>query len=201
MSREKERKEREREELSREKERKEREREEREREGREREEREREEKVLSDERQREGRVLSGDRVSGGSSKRSERQDFDKMKYKMSLRIIVDKLMSRVIRDSKIPNLDWNQEMVDGVFQFIWAEFEHDDFVITTEHLQKVDKLIYRKLRRIWGKASNMRVLFRMEDRTIQKCVAASITHHLLPKRRSVFRRVLANVGQVLCFRK
>ena len=189
-----------------EKQREEREREERVREEREskervREERESKEKVLSEDREREGPYLSWHQVSGGSSERSERPNFDKMQYKMSLRIIVDKLMSRVIKDSKIPNLDWNQEMVDGVFQCIWAEFEHDDFVITTEHLQTVDKLIYRKLRRIWGKASNMLVLFRMEDRTIQKCVAASITHHLLPKRRNVFRRVLANVGQVLCFRK
>ena len=142
-------------------------------------------------------IISGERSTRSESKHPESTDESSRKHTyMSVGVIIEKLMARISRKSKMAEVVRMENIINDVFEAAWTQVEDEELTITKTQLEKLDKYIYKDLCKKWGCAENMMLSFKLDDPVIETFIAASLKHHLMTKRKNVFHRFLSTLGNV-----
>ncbi len=120
--------------------------------------------------------------------------------KMSVRILLMKLLSRTMMKTKVNATFVKPEIVvQRLHEKILAEVEGADLYITPETFKNLDKAIFKDLSKKWGSAESVLVSLCLNEPVIENCVVAAFKRHLMtpPKKRSAIYRFFSSVGKAI----
>nr|XP_033936520.1 uncharacterized protein LOC117445170 [Pseudochaenichthys georgianus] len=125
---------------------------------------------------------------------------EKEKIKMSVQVLVMKLVSRMYNKSKENSSLGNPKAVaENLFERVWAKVEGEDFKITTATFKNIDKLVYKELCKQWDGATTVLVRVNEGDQLADDVVASIFKYHLTnqPKKRGGVSRFFHGVGRAI----
>ncbi len=142
------------------------------------------------------------KVSSAKSKVSSAKPDAKARagrYKMSVEVLMEKLVSRIFNKSKVTfNFGGPEDIIKHLVEKIWPTVEDLDFNIPAKTFNKLDKAIFKDLCKKWGCAEMVLVSMNLEEPAIEKCIASSLKDHLLtpPKQGNAIWRFLCCLCRV-----
>ncbi|KAI4797518.1 hypothetical protein KUCAC02_025025 [Chaenocephalus aceratus] len=122
------------------------------------------------------------------------------KIKMSVQVLVMKLVSRMYNKSKENSSLGNPKAVaENLFERVWAKVEGEDFKITTATFKTIDKLVYKELCHQWDGATRVLVKVNELEQLSDDVVASIFKYHLTnqPKKRGGVGRFFHGVGRAI----
>ncbi len=105
--------------------------------------------------------------------------------KMSVKILVEKLVLRILSKAKV-NATFGETTMKSLFEKIWAEVEGVDFNITPKTFKNLDKAVFKDLCKNCGSAESVLVSVCLGEPVIEKLIASSFKQYLMtpPKKHS-----------------
>ena len=125
---------------------------------------------------------------------------DVQRIKMSVKILVRKLVSRIYNKSKENSSHGDPKAVaENLFERVWAKVEGEDFKITPETFKNIDKLVYKELCKQWDEAARVLAIVNKGEQLADDIVATIFKYHLMnqPKKRGVVCRFFHGVGRAI----
>ncbi|KAK5907596.1 hypothetical protein CesoFtcFv8_005427 [Champsocephalus esox] len=125
---------------------------------------------------------------------------EKEKIKMSVQVLVMKLVSRMYNKSKENSSLGNPKAVaENLFERVWAKVEGEDFKITPATFKNIDKLVYKELCKQWDGAARVLVTVNEGEQLADDVVASIFKYQLMnqPKKRGVVSRFFHGVGRAI----
>ncbi|KAK5876208.1 hypothetical protein CesoFtcFv8_027202 [Champsocephalus esox] len=125
---------------------------------------------------------------------------EKERIKMSIQVLVMKLVSRMYNKSKENSSLGNQKAVaENLFERVWAKVEGEDFKITLATFKNIDKVVYKELCKQWDGATRVLVRVNEGEQLADDVVASIFKYHLTnqPKKRGVVGRFFHAVGRAI----
>ncbi|KAF3834741.1 hypothetical protein F7725_027299 [Dissostichus mawsoni] len=122
------------------------------------------------------------------------------KAKMEVKVLVQKLVTRLFKNAKVNHDIGNAVgVVESLLEKVWAKVEGQSFTVTPDTFQTLDKVVYKDLVRIWGCAESVVVTFNMEGSSEENCVASIFKARLMsqPKKRGAVCKFLRSVGKAI----
>ncbi|KAL3047866.1 hypothetical protein OYC64_021933 [Pagothenia borchgrevinki] len=123
------------------------------------------------------------------------------KAKMEVRVLVQKLVTRLFKNAKV-NFDVGNAVgiVESLLEKVWAKVEGESFTVTPDTFQTLDKLVYKDLVRIWGCAESVLVIFNMEGSSEENCIVSIFKARLMrqPKKLGAVCKFFRSVGKAIC---
>lgn len=102
------------------------------------------------------------------------------KAKTSVRILVQQLVSRTLKKSKVPCAFGDPaDVAERLAERTWAEVEGLDFDITPKIFKNLHKAVFKDLSKKWGCAEKVLVSMILGEPAVEKFIAASFKHHLM----------------------
>ncbi|KAI9517544.1 hypothetical protein NQZ68_004763 [Dissostichus eleginoides] len=123
------------------------------------------------------------------------------KAKMEVKVLVQKLVTRIFKNAKVNNNVGNSVgIVECLLEKVWAKVEGEIFTVTQDTFQTLDKVVYKDLVRIWGCAESVLMMFHMEVSSEENCVASIFKARLMcqPKKRGAVCKFFRSVGKAIC---
>lgn len=120
--------------------------------------------------------------------------------KTSVRILVQKLVSRILNKAKVNSTFGNQETtVEQLFEKVWAEVKDLYFEITPENYKNHDKAIFKALCRKRGCAEALLANMTLENSLLDFYIVWSYKNHLMTplKKHSAICRFFSTMGKVI----
>ncbi|KAK2886744.1 hypothetical protein Q8A73_020690 [Channa argus] len=108
----------------------------------------------------------------------ETRDKENMK-KMYVMVIVQKLLTRILKNTKIVTTVDEDVIANQLFDCIWAEIQCDEFEISEEALEHFDKQILKELSKTWNSPWEVMVGLISRDPQIEQNIASLFRHHLI----------------------
>ncbi|KAL3047764.1 hypothetical protein OYC64_021857 [Pagothenia borchgrevinki] len=146
-------------------------------------------------------VFVGVRNSAYSSAELEKEtSTDVQRIKMSVKVLVMKLVSRIYNKSKEnSSLGDPKAVAENLFERVWAKVEGEDFKITPDTFKNIDKVIYKELCKQWDEAARVLVIVNKGEQLADDVVASIFKYHLMnqPKKRGVVCRFFHGVGRAI----
>lgn len=127
------------------------------------------------------------------------QDLETETNKLSVQILVDKLVTRVFNKAKVnKRCEDLYVTIDRLFNKIWAEVEGADFDISPGTFKSLDKAVFKDLCEFWGCAELVLLSMNQGEQEIDH-IARTFKHHLKtpPKQRSAICRFFSSLGQAI----
>ncbi|KAL7392924.1 hypothetical protein ABVT39_003967 [Epinephelus coioides] len=127
------------------------------------------------------------------------RDLQTEKNKLSVRILVEKLVTRIYKKAKV-NIKLNDPniIIDLLSKKIWAEVQGGDFDITPEAFKSLDKTVFKDLVEFWGCAELVLVSLYKEQPEIDHIVCTFTRHLMTPQRKgNAICRFFSSLGRVI----
>ena len=119
---------------------------------------------------------SGSKVTTSEFKEEYREEQEPTveRRKLSIRIIVLKLVSRIFAKAKLSNtLRSPNTIIDRLVENIWVEIKDEDFEITLKKMKHLDKVIFKKICKKWHGVVSVLLELEMEDPALHKYIVSS----------------------------
>ncbi|KAL7400668.1 hypothetical protein ABVT39_015807 [Epinephelus coioides] len=126
-------------------------------------------------------------------------DQDSEINRLSVRLLVNKLVTRVCKKAKIHVRSEDlYVIIDHLSSRIWAEVEGADFEISPATFERLDKAVFKDLCKSWGCAELVLLRMNRGEQEIDH-IASTFKHHLMkpPKQRSAICRLFSSLGQAI----
>lgn len=119
--------------------------------------------------------------------------------KMSVMMLVDKLVKRTFRKAKKDSTSVKPEAVTAyLFDKTWAQIDEIDFDISQKASKKLDKAIFKELCKKYDCVEMLLESMKSQKPEIEKCIIFSLKHYATqPKRRSTISKFFSSVGKVI----
>ncbi|KAL7399940.1 hypothetical protein ABVT39_004017 [Epinephelus coioides] len=126
-------------------------------------------------------------------------DQDSEINRLSVRLLVNKLVTRVCKKAKIQVRSEDLHVIiDHLSSRIWAEVEGADFEISPATFERLDKAVFKDLCKSWGCAELVLLRMNRGEQEIDH-IASTFKHHLMkpPKQQSAICRLFSSLGQAI----
>ncbi|KAK9539981.1 hypothetical protein VZT92_002462 [Zoarces viviparus] len=122
------------------------------------------------------------------------------KRKMAVNILVEILVTRILRKSKVNSNFVNvTDIITHQVERTWAALEKVDFDISQQTFKNFDKIIFKDLCKKWGYAEMVLLTMSTGEPALGNFIASAIKDHLAtpPKKKSGISRFFSSVGQAI----
>ncbi|XP_028453997.1 uncharacterized protein LOC114568602 [Perca flavescens] len=107
--------------------------------------------------------------------------------KMSIKVVMQKLLTRLFKKAKVDfNLKNPEDFIDRLLEKTWAQVEGVDFHTTTKTFKNLDKDIFKDVRKKWGSAEDMLVSVNLGDPALEDSIACCFKAHLMKSQKTGF---------------
>ncbi|XP_034747628.1 uncharacterized protein LOC117956605 [Etheostoma cragini] len=107
--------------------------------------------------------------------------------RMSIKVILQKLLSRTLKKAKVDYKFKNtQDFLDRLLTKTWAQVEGVDFNTTTKTFRNLDKDIFQDVCKKWGCAEEILVSVTLGEQELEDSIACCFKHHLMKSQKTGF---------------
>ncbi|KAK2859852.1 hypothetical protein Q5P01_004472 [Channa striata] len=99
--------------------------------------------------------------------------------RMYVMVMVQKLLTRILKNTKILTTVDEDVIANQLFDCVWEEIQSDEFELSEEALECLDKEILKDLSKTWNSAWEIMVGLISRDPEIEQNIASLFKHHLI----------------------
>ena len=122
--------------------------------------------------------------------------------KMSIKLVMQKLLSRMFKKAKVDfNLKNAEDFIDRLLEKTWAQVEGVDLYTATKTLKNLDKDIFQDVCKKWGSAEDMLVSVILGEPALEDFIACCFKAHLMKSQKTGFFSSVCKAISNFCRRR